>query len=140
MNKWQLTSDRPPKRQQKVLIYSDALDIRIARYKEDGKGNHWYDVWVDGKHWSVNIDDIYWRKEPLPPILPEREWLSISTAPKDGTIIELWHIKLGRMNGLWWDKVFQEWSATCENECFSHWRPQPIPPGHITNEYQLEES
>lgn len=33
---------------------------------------------------------------------PSREWQPIDTAPKDGTVIDLWHNEFGRFSGCYW--------------------------------------
>lgn len=54
-------------------------------------------------------------------------WQPIETAPKDGTIIDLWHKKVGRVTETWWDTDC--WVTTLErDDKYSHWMHMPEPP------------
>ena len=56
----------------------------------------------------------------------EGHWRDISTAPRDGQIVDLWHKKYGRMTDTWWDDC---WVVTgTGDEDFSHWMPVPLAP------------
>ncbi len=80
------------------------------------------------------------------------EWRDISTAPKDGTVVDLWHREYGRHSDQFWgapshccgeagvhcdsewhghppgwvDATFNEWSS--DGEAFTHWMPLPDAP------------
>lgn len=50
-------------------------------------------------------------------------WKPISTAPRDGTIVDLWHKEVGRICESWWDDC---WVSTLEgDEAYSHWMLPP---------------
>ena len=55
------------------------------------------------------------------------QWQPIETAPKDGTIIDLWVPGFGRLVDQWWDDG--AWSGVVSNSEVSHWMPLPSPPG-----------
>ena len=52
-------------------------------------------------------------------------WMPIETAPKDGTVIDLWVPEFGRLTNEWFDTEDNSW-------CFpgkpTHWMPIPAPP------------
>ena len=52
------------------------------------------------------------------------KWQPIETAPRDGTIIDLWLTGGGRVADQWWCEEDKTWSGL-ENEMFSHWAPIP---------------
>ena len=55
------------------------------------------------------------------------EWQPIDTAPKDGSIIDLWHRDYGRIPENWWvveDACWCGWDA----DDITHWMPLPEPP------------
>ena len=52
-------------------------------------------------------------------------WLDIETAPKDGTLVDLWHEDYGRMTDTWWDGC---WVVTGTIDGFTHWMKIPEPP------------
>ncbi|MCD1645218.1 hypothetical protein [Aurantimonas coralicida] len=53
-------------------------------------------------------------------------WQDIESAPKDGTIIDLWHPAYGRMTDCWWDDG--EWAAFV-SDGFTHWSRPTKPDG-----------
>ena len=54
-------------------------------------------------------------------------WEPIKTAPRDGTIVDLFHKTAGRIVDSWWDDGC--WVATLEgDEAYSHWMLPPDPP------------
>ena len=53
------------------------------------------------------------------------EWRPIETSPKDGTVIDLFHKKYGRIFDQWWDD--ECWVGTGTVDGFTHWM-QIIPP------------
>lgn len=81
----------------------------------------------------------------------ENGWRSIESAPKDGTLVDLWSPRLGRLSNCRWQK-YLAWSDKPESEMWSvegrggfpldiaypptcrpdaqptHWRPLPPPP------------
>jgi hypothetical protein len=63
-------------------------------------------------------------------------WQSMDTAPKDGTIIDLWHSRYGRLCDVWWDDA---WVTAAEDNFFTHWRSILGPQGQRGNR-QLEEA
>lgn len=72
------------------------------------------------------------------------EWMDISTAPKDGTEIDLWcrNISHGsdatlRVPGMWWDSEIDRWVDWRDDMLEqkwrpTHWMPLPPPPDHQT--------
>ena len=53
-------------------------------------------------------------------------WQPIKTAPRDGTIVDLWHKSFGRITDTWWDDC---WVSTLSGDDeISHWIPAPGPP------------
>lgn len=84
----------------------------------------------------------------------ENGWFGISCAPKDGTVIDLWHEEWGRQPDCYWGKPHHccgEAGSYCDSDWhgapegwvdstfntfvddftfdhFTHWRPQPLPP------------
>ena len=67
------------------------------------------------------------------------EWQPIETAPKDGTTVDLWHRKHGRVVDAWWDSYGwddeEKWIAYVggEKPDFTHWM-QILPPDSILRE------
>lgn len=62
-------------------------------------------------------------------------WQPIETAPKDGTIVDLYHKTMGRIVDTWWDDDC--WISTLENdEAYTHWMLPPAPPDRISAETQ----
>lgn len=90
-------------------------------------------------------------------------WQSIETAPRDGTVIDLWHFEFGRHTGMYWGKeqhccgeegkyCDSEWHSdvdgwidgyqnqkSSEAEEFTHWMPLPAAPakqegGNVTSQ------
>lgn len=58
------------------------------------------------------------------------KWQPISTAPKDGTIVDLWHNRYGRITDTWWDD--NHWIAlSIDDQEFTHWMLVPEPPNCI---------
>lgn len=78
-------------------------------------------------------------------------WQPIETAPRDGTVIDLWHDELGRTPDCkWglpehccgeagqycdseWHSLKEDWVSTTFNEmlddlAYTHWMPLPAPP------------
>lgn len=49
-------------------------------------------------------------------------WRDIDSAPKDGTVIDLWHKENGRMTDCWWDKDEERWiGGWDEDDAITHW-------------------
>ena len=51
----------------------------------------------------------------------------MSTAPRDGTVVDLWLSGGGRLSDTWWDEEDHSWCGLEEN-MFTHWAPLPIHP------------
>jgi len=65
----------------------------------------------------------------------EEVWKPIETAPRDGTIVDLFHKTAGRIVDSWWDDDC--WVTTLEgDEAYSHWMLPPCNPDweHIHKE------
>lgn len=61
-------------------------------------------------------------------ILAERErhgWQNIDTVPKDGTIVDLWHVRGFRVVDEWWDAE-DGWTGGWLEDQFTHWMKSPI--------------
>lgn len=56
------------------------------------------------------------------------QWQPISTAPRDGTAIDLWHPLLGRIAESRWDTYLERWTIICDPKVPTHWMPIPAPP------------
>jgi len=56
------------------------------------------------------------------------KWQPIETAPKDGTIVDVWHDQYGRIVDTWWDDCWAPWDREGDTEHFTHWMPVPEPP------------
>lgn len=52
------------------------------------------------------------------------KWQPIKTAPRDGTIVDLWLTGGGRMTDQWWEEEDNTWCGL-EDYLFSHWAPLP---------------
>lgn len=52
------------------------------------------------------------------------EWRDMATAPKDGTIVDLWLKGGGRITDQWWEDEDKSWCGL-EDDMFSHWAPLP---------------
>jgi len=55
-----------------------------------------------------------------------QDWQPIATAPRDGTVIDLWHKDGFRMTDNWWN--FEEdgegfWTCLLADDYFTHWKP-----------------
>lgn len=56
------------------------------------------------------------------------QWQPIEKAPKDGTEVDLWHPKLGRITGSNWDTYMERWTILCDPEGPTHYMLPPAPP------------
>jgi hypothetical protein len=71
-------------------------------------------------------------------------WQSIETAPKDGTVVDLWGERIGRLPEMAWDSIgrggawviardmtaYEHWQdrRRAHTPFISHWMPVPAPP------------
>jgi hypothetical protein len=55
-------------------------------------------------------------------------WLPISTAPKDGSEVDLWHPKFGRVTGSHWDSDLEIWAHLQDGAAPTHWMNVPENP------------
>jgi len=55
-------------------------------------------------------------------------WKTIESAPKDGTIVDLWHKEGFRQTDVWWDESDKIWSCVMSDSDFTHWMPSPCGP------------
>lgn len=106
-------------------------------------------VSVAGAQVSILEDEI----DRLRAELQARKWMPIETAPKDGTVIELWHEEFGRSPGCYWGLPTHycgEMGSLCDSDWhdiepgwvddmneipfppteYSHWMPLPPAPPH----------
>lgn len=56
------------------------------------------------------------------------QWQPIESAPKDGTEVDLWHPKLGRITGSNWDAYMERWTILCAPDGPTHFMLPPAPP------------
>jgi hypothetical protein len=49
------------------------------------------------------------------------DWSPIGTAPRNGELVDLWHVAGFRMTDLWWDEEEGSWAGHEDRE-FTHWR------------------
>ena len=49
------------------------------------------------------------------------EWQPIETAPKDGTVVDMWHVHGFRIADVWWDETDERWSSLMLDSDFTHW-------------------
>ena len=49
------------------------------------------------------------------------DWKPIETAPKDGTVIDLWHKNGFRITDVWWDDEDEIWTNLLPDSDFTHW-------------------
>lgn len=52
-------------------------------------------------------------------------WQPIETAPKDGTVIDIWTETGFRITDVWWDGG--TWTCGLPDHCVTHWAPLLIP-------------
>ena len=55
------------------------------------------------------------------------EWKPIETAPRDGTVVDLWSVDGFRLIDFWWDDEDKTWCGLPEDE-FTHWMELTEPP------------
>lgn len=59
----------------------------------------------------------------------QREWQPIETAPKDGTVVDLWHKDGFRITDEFWLGDEEEcWTCLFSDEEITHWMHPPSPP------------
>jgi hypothetical protein len=57
-------------------------------------------------------------------------WLPIATAPRDGTVVDLWHKAGFRITEQWWDAEEGCWIGQLFDDThFTHWSPVITPGG-----------
>jgi hypothetical protein len=54
-------------------------------------------------------------------------WQPIDTAPRDGTVIDVWHPTYGRLVDQWWDSE-DGWFSFHDDDGPTHWMHLPEPP------------
>jgi hypothetical protein len=59
------------------------------------------------------------------------EWQPIETAPRDGTVVDLWCKDGFRMTDQWWDDSDGDacWVCLFDDRMFTHWKPITEPDG-----------
>jgi hypothetical protein len=55
-------------------------------------------------------------------------WQPIATAPRDGTVVDLWHKDGFRLTDNWWDSEDGVWVSMFDDSDLTHWMPIPEPP------------
>lgn len=55
-------------------------------------------------------------------------WQPISTAPRNGTPVDLWHKRGFRETDTWWDAEDKCWSCVRRDDEFTHWMLVTPPP------------
>lgn len=68
------------------------------------------------KHFQALLD-----RAMLGPAAPQ----PMATAPRDGTIVDLWLPGGGRMTDQWWEESDQTWTGLGRDSMFSGWSPIP---------------
>lgn len=58
-------------------------------------------------------------------IMPCGEWQDISTAPRDGTVVDLFHKNGFRVTDQWWDESDECWVCLLSDKDFIAWMPIP---------------
>ena len=73
--------------------------------------------------------------EDLVRVLDAVKWQPIETAPKDGSLVDMWHKNGFRVVETWWtdDKC---WACVMDDSDFTHWMPLPEPPKAIGEQEQ----
>lgn len=56
-------------------------------------------------------------------------WQPIATAPRDGTVVDLWHKNQFRITETWWVSDDKCWSAVFDDSDVTHWAPVISPGG-----------
>lgn len=54
------------------------------------------------------------------------KWQTIETAPRDGTVVDLWHKNGFRIVDQWWTDD-DCWTCLFDDSEFTHWIDIPIP-------------
>lgn len=49
------------------------------------------------------------------------EWQPIESAPRDGTLVDLWHKDGFRLTDTWWDDEDEIWVCLFPDGDFTHW-------------------
>lgn len=107
---------------------------------ESGEGELW-DIQAARRKIEKHITDLGSEVERLKTRLSNIDWQPVETAPKDGTLIDLWFGIGGREADCRWNMVRNWWERRVADESFktawiaidigpTHWRPltQPSKP------------
>ena len=90
--------------------------------------NHLYriDILDNGAPYPCN-DGEYVRAED---VIDMMKWQPIETAPRDGTYIDIWSPRDGRVTEVFWDTEGDDWVSLCTvwSGNPTHWMPLPEPP------------
>ena len=98
--------------------------LRISALFWDSKEGGWC-----GFDQILKDDELTHWKPITKPENANTDWQPIGTAPKDGTMIDLWHICGVRFCHLWWGKKENGWCERYEDlrprrdSDFTHWKP-----------------
>lgn len=71
-------------------------------------------------------------------LLVKRIWQPIETAPRDGTVIDLWHKSGARVSEVWWTDD-SCWTNLLGDDQFTHWSPIITPFGILTTTGDTDE-
>lgn len=63
------------------------------------------------------------------------EWQPLATAPRDGTVVDLWHKDGFRITDSWWDAEDRVWTCLFDDVELTHWMPEPPPPDQTGDEH-----
>lgn len=75
---------------------------------------------------SIRLEEMAASHALLVATLEARDgWKPIETAPKDGTICDLWLVGGGRITDIWWDDEDKSWCGL-DSKTFSHWMAAPV--------------
>ncbi len=114
---------------------------RIAELEEDEKeasksyrmqvkrGDDWQKLnkELETRDTSFQIGAALAKKE-IAALQSARKWQPIETAPKDDSVIDLWHKAGFRMIECWWVDEDNCWSCSLGDTSFTHWMILPKPP------------
>ena len=122
---------------------SDAIDVRAykAHQAREAAFEQWWKLSRHNgtlpEHREALAREAYFAAWGRAARLPDREgWQDISTAPKDGTKIDLWHPTRGRLVDAFWNKrtyvLYEPWgwgnASWGRITGATHWRPLPQEP------------
>lgn len=116
----------------KVFGLAGSTNLDAVRCKVEGLTlGHWKKVWAAlGDDVIRVLDENDKARTEDPAMTPSTNlWQPMATAPKDGTIIDLWNKRGFRVAEVWWDAEDECWTCLLDDVCFSHWSLATTPAG-----------